>query len=446
VGRRQLSYLLKSYLMAMPPPFWRRLLVDIAPLRESPAYRRAWTGQLVSFVGTQMTMVALPVQVYQLTDSAFAVGLLGAVELLPVLALGLLGGAIVDAADLRRVLLTTSSLLALGSGVLAAQALFGLQEVWLLYLAAAFLAAVSAVDGPARSLLAPRLLPPGRIPAASALTHLSLNIGLTGGPLIAGVLIAAFGAGAAYSFDVLSFGYALYAVARLGPMRPEGGGTPPSMRSIVEGLNWVRRQPVILMAFLLDFDAMIFGMPRALFPALAETHFNGDASTAGLLYASPAIGALLGGALSGPLGRIRQQGLAVILSVAIWGLAITGFGLSPYLWLAVLLLGVAGAADLASAVMRRTIVQLATPDAMRGRVSGLYIINVTGGPRLGDLEAGTVAALAGPTVSAWSGGVLCLLVLSALVAVYPGFARYSASPSTTLQAEAVATNNRTKDR
>jgi MFS family permease len=177
---------------------------------------------LVSFVGTQMTMVALPVQVYQLTVSAFAVGLLGAVELLPVLTLGLLGGAIVDAADLRRVLLTTSSLLALGSGVLAAQALLGLQEVWLLYLAAAFIAAVSAVDGPARSLLAPRLLPPARFPAASALTHLSLNIGLTGGPLIAGVLIAALGAGAAYSFDVLSFGYALYAVASWGPCGQRG--------------------------------------------------------------------------------------------------------------------------------------------------------------------------------------------------------------------------------
>lgn len=433
--------------MAMAPPFWRRLLVDITPLRESPAYRRTWIGQLVSFIGTQMTMVALPVQVYQLTNSAFAVGLLGAVGLLPVLALGLLGGAIVDAADLRRVLLATSSLLALGSGVLAAQALLGWQEIRLLYLMAAFLAAVSAVDSPARSLLAPRLLPPARIPAASALTHLSLNIGLTGGPLIAGVLIAGFGAGAAYSLDVLSFGYALYAVARLGSMRPEGGGTPPSILSIVEGLNWVRRQPIILMTFLLDFDAMIFGMPRALFPALAETHFNGDASTAGLLYASPAIGALLGGILSGPLGRIRRQGAAVIISVAIWGLAITGFGLSPYLWLAALLLGIAGAADLASAVIRRTIVQLATPDAMRGRVSGLFIINVTGGPRLGDLEAGTVAALAGATASAWSGGVLCLLVLAALVVAFPTFASYSVSRNTTLEEpSASTTKNRVEDK
>jgi MFS family permease len=198
------------------------------------------------------------------------------------------------------------------------------------------------------------------------------------------------------------------------------------------------------MAFLLDFDAMIFGMPRALFPALAETHFDGDASTAGLLYASPAIGALLGGLLSGPLGHIRRQGLAVILSVAIWGLAITGFGLSPYLWLAVLLLGVAGAADLASAVMRRTIVQLATPDAMRGRVSGLYIINVTGGPRLGDLEAGTVAALAGTTTSAWSGGVLCLLVLAALVAAFPAFASYKAYCSTTSE-EAITPTSKNQE-
>jgi MFS family permease len=386
-----------------------------------------------------MTMVALPVQVYQLTQSAFAVGLIGAVELLPVLAFGLLGGAIVDSADLRRVLLLTSSLLALGSGVLVVQAFAGLYEIWLLYLMAAFLAAVSAVDGPARSLLAPRLLPAASIPAASALTHLSINVGLTVGPLLAGVLIAGFGVGAAYSLDVLSFGYALYAVARLGSMRPEDGGTPPGIRSIVEGLRWVRWQPVVLMTFLLDFDAMIFGMPRALFPALAETHFHGNASTAGLLYAAPAIGALLGGVLSGPLGRIRRQGLAVILSVALWGLAITGFGLSPYLWLAVLLLGIAGIADFASAVTRRTIMQLATPNAMRGRVFGLYIINVTGGPRLGDLEAGTVAALAGVTVAAWSGGVLCLLGLAALVAAFPAFVRYSASRATSHEARSGST-------
>src|SRR5947209_2457383 len=225
--------------MALSPSLWRRLLVDITPLRGSPAYRRTWVGQLVSFLGTQMTMVALPVQVYQLTQSAFAVGLIGAVELLPVLALGLLGGAIVDSADLRRVLLMTSSLLALGSGVLVAQAFAGLHEIWLLYLMAAFLAAVSAVDAPARSLLAPRLLPTTSIPAASALTHLSINVGLTAGPLLAGVLIAGLGVGAAYSLDVLSFGYALYAVARLGPMLPEDGGTPPGIRSIVEGLRWV---------------------------------------------------------------------------------------------------------------------------------------------------------------------------------------------------------------
>jgi MFS family permease len=414
--------------MALPNPLWRRLLVDVAPLRESPDYRRTWIGQLLSFLGKQMTMVALPVQIYQLTHSSLAVGLMGAVELLPVLILGLLGGAIVDAADLRRVLLMTSSLLALCSGALVAQALAGLQETWLLYLVAASLAGVSAIDGPARSSLAPRLLPPASIPASSALTHLSINLGLTVGPLLAGLLISGLGVGAAYSFDVLSFGYALYAVARLGPMRPEGGGTPPGIRSIVEGLKWVRRQPLILMIFLLDFDAMIFGMPRALFPALAETHFHGGAGTVGLLYAAPAIGALLGGVLSGPLSHVRRQGLAIIISVAVWGLAITGFGLSSWLWLGVLLLGVAGAADFASAVIRRTIAQLATPDAMRGRVFGLYIINVTGGPRLGDLEAGTVAALAGVTVSAWSGGVLCLLGLAALVVAFPTFARYTTPP------------------
>src|SRR5215216_2962625 len=307
--------------MALSHPLWRRLLVDITPLRESPAYRHTWIGQLVSFLGTQMTMVALPVQVYRLTYSAFAVGLIGAVQLLPVLALGLLGGSIVDSADLRRVLLTTSSLLACGSGVLVAQAFAGLHELWLLYLMGAFLAALSAVGGPARSLLAPRLLPDARIPAASALTHLSLNVGLTEGPLLAGVLISWFGVGIAYSFDVLSFGYALYAIARLRAMPPRGRRNtswdtqhrrrpemgPPAAGHPYDVSARLRRH---------DLRHATSFVPGSGRDALLRRRQHGRPA---LL--SPAIGALFGGVLSGPLGRIRRHGFAVIISIAIWGLA-----------------------------------------------------------------------------------------------------------------------------
>jgi MFS family permease len=406
------------------------LLADVTPLR-TPGYRRLWAGQTVSFLGTQMTNVALPIQVYRLTHSTLAVGLIGLATVGPLIVAGLAGGAVTDAVDRRKLVLVTSTAMAAIAGLLVAQAAAGWHAVWLLYLATAAYGALAAVDSPARATFLPRLLPPEQIPAATALSQLSMNVGLTLGPLLAGVLISWLGLQSAYSVDLVSFLAALYAVLRLPAMRPEGEPARPGLRAIVEGLAWVRRQPVVLMTFLVDIDAMVFGMPRALFPALAVHRFHGGDRTAGLLYAAPAIGALLGAALSGPLGAVRRQGRAVIVSVAVWGAAIAGFGFTPWLLPALVFLAVAGAADMVSGVYRSTILQVAAPDVLRGRLQGVFFVVVAGGPRLGDVESGAAAALVGIQAAAWSGGLLCLVGLAALAAAVPAFARYDAGAAST---------------
>jgi len=405
----------------------RRLLADVTPLRESPEYRRLWAGQSLSAVGTQMTNVAVPVQVYALTHSSLAVGGVGLAVAVPLIGLGLLGGSLADAVDRRRLVLVTSAVLALLSGVLAVQALLDLRQAWLLYVVVALQAAVFAVDQPARQTFIPRLLPARQIPAATSLSQLSMQSALTGGPLLAGVLIATAGLQSAYAVDLASFGAALYGVFRLRAMPPQGGGSRPGVRAVREGLAWVRGKPVVLMTFLADIVAMVFGMPRALFPALAATHFHAGAGAVGVLYAAPAIGGLLGAVFSGPLTRLRRQGLAVLICVVVWGLATAGFGLTGSLGVAVGLLAVAGAADMVSGVYRATILQVAAPDELRGRLNGVFFVVVAGGPRLGDLESGAVAAAVGPVASAVSGGLLCVVGVVLLGLAYPVFARYDAA-------------------
>ncbi|HVU72250.1 MAG TPA: MFS transporter [Mycobacteriales bacterium] len=403
----------------------KRLLADVTPLRNRD-YRRLWAGQTVSFFGTQMTNVALPVEVYRLTHSSFDVGLLGLFTLIPLVAVGFFGGAITDAVDRRTLVLITSTVLAAVSAVLVWQAWAGWHAVWLLYLATACYGGVSALDGPARATFIPRLLSNELIPAASALSQLAMNLALSGGPLLAGVLIAASGLRAAFLVDLVSFAFALYGVFRLPSMKPEGGTTRPSLAAVGEGIQWLRHQPVVLMSFFVDIDAMLFGMPRALFPALAIHRFHGGDGITGLLYAAPAIGAFLMGVVSGPLGRVRKQGRAVIIAIAVWGATITAFGFSKDLVLAVVFLAMAGAADMVSAVYRSTIMQVATPDVMRGRLQGVFFAVVAGGARLGDVEAGGAAAIVGTDAAAWSGGILCLVGLAALAAAFPVFARYDA--------------------
>jgi MFS family permease len=405
-------------------PMWRRVVADTTPLRESAVYRRWWFGYSVSFTGTQLTQFAIPFQVYRLTHSSLAVGAVGIVVLVPLVTMGLIGGAIADATDRRRLTMVTSSVLLLLSIGLTLQAALDLRQVWLLYVIAGLQGATSSVDSSARGAILPRLVRRELMPAANALGQLGFNTGLTMGPLLAGLLIGTVGFGWTYALDALSFAAVLYAIWRLPPMPPPEGAARAGVASVLEGLRFLGPRKNLLMTFLVDINAMVFGMPRALFPAIGTTWFHGGAGTVGLLAAAPSIGALLGAATSGWAGRIHRQGRAVLVSVLVWGGSIALFGFTRVLWLGLLLLAVAGAADMVSAIFRNTILQVATPDALRGRLQGVFIVVVTGGPRLGDFEAGAVGSAFGSEVSVVTGGLACMAGVALLSAAYPSFARY----------------------
>jgi MFS family permease len=273
----------------------------------------------------------------------------------------------------------------------------------------------------------PRLVRRELLPAANSLGQISQNTALTGGPLLAGLIVGTLGFSYAYAIDALSFVAILYALVRLPPAPPEGEVHRAGVKSVAEGLRYLGPRKNLLMTFLVDINAMVFGMPRALFPALAIGTFHGGAGTAGLLYAAPPVGALIGAGLSGWSGRIRRQGLAVLISVGVWGASIAVFGFAHSLWFGLVMLAVAGAADMVSAIFRSTILQSATPDALRGRLQGVFIVVVAGGPRFGDVESGTVASLVSTEFSIVSGGLACLVGMVALAVKYPSFASYDAT-------------------
>ncbi|MEV4560791.1 MFS transporter [Kitasatospora sp. NPDC049285] len=403
----------------------RAAFADLTPLRSSPDYRRLWFGQSVSAIGQQMTAVAVSVQVYDLTRSPFATGLVGLFSLVPLVTFGLYGGAIADRVDRRRLGLIGSGGLAAVSALLAVQALLHLGTVTLLYAAVALQAGFFALSSPARSSMIPRLVPREQLPAANALNTIGMNLGQTVGPMLGGVAIAAYGFQSAYLIDTLAFTATLYAMWRLPAMRPLA--TVGAKRaSVLDGLRFLREQPNLRTSFLADLAAMIFGLPRALFPAIAVAYYGGGPGTVGLLVAAPAVGALAGGLFSGWIGRIHRHGLAVLASVAAWGLAIAAFGLVHNLPLGLLLLAAAGCADTVSMIFRNTMMQVAAPDEMRGRLQGIFIVVVAGGPRLGDFESGTVAALTTPTLSIVTGGLACLAAVLLLAARRPAFLHYDA--------------------
>jgi len=383
-----------------------------------------WAGEAISMIGTQLTATAIPLQVYEITHSSFAVGLTGLVAIFPMIAGGLFGGAVSDAVDRRRLVVATSSGLSLISLALFVLALRGLATVWPLYLIVGVQSALTAVDSPSRRAIIPNLVPPEILPAALGLEQVGFNTGLTFGPLLAGLAVAGGGFELAYGLDAVSFLAAVYGTLRLPSMRPAGGGTKAGLASVADGLRFLRGQPVVMMTFVVDLLAMIFGMPRALFPQIAHTQFGGGPRTAGFLYSAVAAGALLGAAVGGWFGRVRRQGLAVLVAVAAWGAAIALFGLTHHLALGLVLLAAAGAADMVSAVFRVAILNTATPDGMRGRLQGVFIVVVAGGPRLGDLEAGVTASLVSPGFSVVSGGLACVVGVAALAAAVPSFRRY----------------------
>lgn len=398
----------------------RRVFLDTTPLRLDPAYRMLWAGQAVNGIGTQITRVALPYQVYVLTGSTLAIAALTACQLIPLLLFSLGAGSIADAVDRRRLLAVTQVGMASCSALLVALALLGSPPVIAIY-AVAFVAwSFSAFDQPARASSIPRLVAMERLPAAIALNQLNFQLQSVIGPAFGGLLIATVGLPGAYAVDVLSFGASLIALTRIPALPPLGEAARPGIAAIREAMGFLRTRRLILSTFVIDLDAMIFGMPTSLFPVLALDVFRTGPTGVGLLAAAPAAGAFLGALLSGWLSHLRRPGRAVIVAVGIWGVAIVAFGFATFWFpLALAFLALAGAADVFSAVLRGTIVQLETPDALRGRVSAVNGLVVRSGPAMGDIEAAAVASVIGAQASVVSGGILCLVGLIGVWRLYP---------------------------
>jgi MFS family permease len=404
----------------------RRIAADVRPLRYTD-FRRLWIGQGVSFIGYQLTAVAVPVQVFAITGSSFWVGMLGAAGLVPLIVFGLWGGSVADAVDRRILLLASSGLTWACTGALLLQALLDVRSLPLLLGLVALQSAAFAISSPTRSAIVPRLIPAEFVPAANTLNFTVMSLGSVVGPLVAGVVIARYSFAAAYAIDAVLFTVALYAAFRLPRLAPTGEITAPGVRSVIEGLKFIGTRPVLLMSFVVDIVAMVFAMPRALFPEVAEVRFGGEAAV-GWLFASIAIGSVVGGLFSGWIGRVHRQGVALVVAIVAWGVAVAVAGLATSLWVAVALLALAGGADLVSAVFRQTILQLYAPDEMRGRLQGVFIVVVTGGPRVGDLRAGSTAALAGATASWVGGGIACAIIVVVVALCVPALLRYDGRP------------------
>ena len=410
------------------------VLVNTGPLRRHPGFRRLWTGQLIASLGSQLTVVAVAYQTYRLTGSTAMVGLVSLSGLVPLLAGSVLGGPAVDAWDRRKVLLVTQVLLAVGATGLAVNAMLGHPQLWPMFACTAESALFQSVDWAARRASLRQLVPPGELAAALSVQSAAFQATLVIGPAAAGLLIAHAGFALVYWLNVICFAVAFITVARLPALRPEGGGEPAGLASLIGGIRYLRSSGPLAGAFLIDLGAMVFGMPRALFPAMALTVFHGGATTVGYLNAAPGLGALIGSLLTGHVGRVRRVGRAVAVCVVGWGLAITVFGLVRWLPAALVLLVLAGAADVVSSVFRMIIVQQSTPDALQGRVNSLVFAGLQGGPRLGDAESGAVAELGGPQLAAWSGGLLSVATAVITCWAIPQFWRYQ---STTVAAPAV---------
>ena len=412
----------------------RRYLVDLAPLRASPDFRRLWFGQGVSYLLGEVTYVALPYQVYKLTGSTFAVGAIAIVELVPLLTLSFVGGAAADALDRRRLLVWTEAGTAASVAGLVVNAALPHPHVEACFALAFFAAAFSSLGAGASRSLIPRLVPAEHLTGALALNSLYSSLGAVAGPALGGVLIATIGLTGAYAVGVAGFAASFVAFWLLPSIMPIGGGEPPGLRSVLEGFRFLRGQRVILGCFLIDTNAMVFGMPSALFPAIALTHLDAGPEAVGYLYAAPAAGALLIALFSGWIGHVRKQGVAIFVAAILWGVAIAAFGFATTLWLALVLLAAAGAADAVSAVLRNAIMLASTPDAFQGRVSAAYLAQVTSAPRLGNLEAGAVASLTSVRFSVVSGGIACVVGGLLLGLAIPSLLRYDAKAKSDAEA------------
>jgi MFS family permease len=404
----------------------RRLAVDVGPLRESPGFRRLWIGQSIAYVAWRMMLVLVPVQVYQLTGSTLAVGLVALVQFVPLVVFTIIGGALADTRDRRRLLIGSTVGIALACAAFVVISAAGRPSVALVFVLG-FVAwsSFSLGAGAIRSITA-RLVPLDQLPAAAALNGLYNNLGLVVGPAVAGVLITQIGFAATYGVSLGGILLSLVAAYRLPPVPPQDDAPRMTLGTIADGFRYVRMQHLVLSFFLIDTLAMVLGMPSSLFPALAQHVFR-DPASVGYLFAAPAVGAFLVSLFSGWAMRIRRQGRAIVLAVCGWGATITIVGFTHALWAALLFLGIAGAADQVSAIFRSTIVLTVTPDHMRGRLGGIEFAQVASTPSLGNLEAGVVAQLTSLRFSIVSGGIGCIVGTLIVAAMFPILLRYDAS-------------------
>ncbi|HEX2049486.1 MAG TPA: MFS transporter [Actinomycetota bacterium] len=415
------------------PSSWRArlrsLAIDASPLRESRDFRLLWLGNAISWFGTQVTFVAIPIQVYRMTESSLAVGLLGVSDLVPLLTLPLIGGALADNVDRRRLLLATETVATLSVLALLVHARADEQHLWVMYVLNTLLAAAYAIGSPALRSATPLLVRPERITAAAVLTGAYQNFASVAGPAVAGVLVATVGLAWTYALDALTFGASLVALAAIRPIPPVAGERRPTLRAALDGLRWLKGRRVLLGSFLVDVNAMVFGMPEALFPALAIERFGGP-EIVGLLYAAPSAGALLASLVSGWTSRVHRHGVIVYAAVVAWGAALVAFGLAPNVAVALAALAAAGAADAVSATFRTAILQTATPHDMLGRMEGVSLAVVASGPSLGNVEAGVVASLTNARVAVVGGGLACIVGVGVMALLLPEFARYDARDPT----------------
>jgi len=408
----------------------RGVAVDTTALRESRDYRLLVIGGLISGIGTQVTLVALPFQVFVLTGSSFQVGLIGLVELVPLVIVALLGGTLADRTDRRRLLLASQVVQAGTSLCLVLGAAAASPPVGVLYLIAAVAAGASAVDRPTRAAMVPALVGPERLRSAISFNYGLVQVAMVVGPAIGGIVIAAAGLTWAYALDVATFIAMIAAVLAIAsPPRPKSEPGASFLAAVRDGLRFASRSGELMGSFAIDILAMTFGMPRALFPALALTVYDAGPAGVGILYAAVSAGAVVAAFSTGWLIHARRLGRIVVFAVLIWGIGIALLGLTSELWAGALCLVVAGAADSVSAVCRSTILQTVTPDEMRGRMSSIFTLVVAGGPRLGDVESGTVAAMTSTRFSVVSGGVICVLGILPVVAAFPAFWRYGEEPA-----------------
>ncbi|WP_305787661.1 MFS transporter [Symbioplanes lichenis] len=409
----------------------RSWVIDTRPLR-GVAYRRMWVGNSISFFGFQFTSVAVPVEMFAITNSSAWVGLLGIAGLVPLLIFGLWGGAAADVVDRRKLLLASSTLAWLSTVGLLAQALLQVHSAVLLLVLTAIQSAGFAVSSPTRQAIIPRIVPKELVPSANTLNYTATTAGGVLGPLAAGLILGAWstdaGVTVAYAVDALLFTISFWATWKLPSIPPiehdESAEKPNAgLRGVLVGLRFLVTQPVLLLSFAVDIIAMVFAMPRALFPEIAAERFGGG-SAVGWLFAAIALGSVVGGLTSGWIGRVKRQGVALVIAVVGWGVAIGFAGLAHSLWLMVLLLAVGGAADLVSAVYRQSILQVYAPDRLRGRLQGVFTVVVAGGPRLGDLRAGATADITGPAASWAGGGFVAAGLAVVLAAAFPALLRY----------------------